>query len=220
MKIDLFEIIKELNLPAPVGVMQVGASYGQEMSDFINKGIKYGVFVEPLPEPFAHLSSMCKQIPNFVSVQTLCTDKSGKEYEFHVASNGGMSSSILKPARHLQEFDYVNFPTSVKVVSSTVDSVIAFLDENGHAGVTQHIDLLYMDTQGAELKVLLGAHHTLGRIKYIFTEVMRAELYEGQPSLQTMCSYLDAIGFTLNNVYFNTGHTGDALFIRKDLLSF
>lgn len=33
MKLDLFEIISALNLPAPVGVLQVGASYGQEIID-------------------------------------------------------------------------------------------------------------------------------------------------------------------------------------------
>lgn len=183
--------------------------------DFINHGIKYGVFIEPLPEPYAHLSNTCKQIPDFVAVQTLCSDKNGQEYEFHVASNGVMSSSILKPARHLSEFDYVSFPSTIKIVSSTVDHVIGFINDNGHQNVTQHVDLLYMDTQGAEFKILLGAHHTLKSIKYIHTEVMRANLYEGQTPLMTICQYLDAIGFTLNNVYFNSDNTGDALFYEK-----
>jgi FkbM family methyltransferase len=219
MAFSLFETIRTMNLPAPVGVLQVGASYGQEMADFVKNGIQCGVFIEPLPEPFAHLAGMCKQLPNFVAVNTLCTDVAGGTYHYHVASNGGMSSSILKPAHHLEVNDYVSFPSTVDIVSSTVDQVVEFLNANGHGHVTPRLDLLYMDTQGAEFKILQGANRTLRGIKYIFTEVMRANLYEGQVPFLTYCAYLEAVGFTLNNLYFNPGHAGDALFIRKDLWS-
>jgi hypothetical protein len=75
-----------------------------------------------------------------------------------------------------------------------------------------------MDTQGAELKVLHGAGNALRNIRYIFTEVTRNELYEGAPSLQELVSFLDAVGFTLNDVHFNKEQCGDAFFIRKSLL--
>lgn len=218
MSLALFPTLRGMGLPAPRGVLQVGASYGQEMRDFVDNGIQAGVFIEPLPEPYQHLASVCRQLPNFVAVNTLCTDESGKEYTFHLASNSGQSSSILKPARHLQEFDYVKFEGTTQLVSSTLDNVTEFLGQNGHAPVVGALDLLYMDTQGAELKILMGANRTLKNIKYIFTEVMRAELYEGQAPFLQFCGYLDAIGFTLNNMYFNEHHAGDALFIRKDLL--
>lgn len=217
MGFSVFETIRSLKLPAPVGVLQVGASYGQEMADFLNNGIRYGVFIEPLPEPFAHLAGLCRQLPNFVAVNTLCADVSGLKFRFHVASNGGMSSSILKPAHHLALYGHINFPSTIEIGSSTVDQVIDFLNHNGHAHVPPHLDLLYMDTQGAEFKILQGATRTLRGIKYIYTEVMRANLYEGQVPFLAYCTYLDAIGFTLNNVYFGAGHAGDALFIRKDL---
>lgn len=219
MSFNLFDTIKSMNLPAPIGVLQVGASYGQEMNLFIENGIRCGVFIEPLPEPYAYLANLCKQLPNFVAVNTLCTDDIGKPYNFHIASNGGMSSSILKPARHLQENDYVSFPNTIEVMSNTVDQVVSFLNENGHQQITPNLDLLYMDTQGAEFKIILGAHNTLKNVKYIYSEIMRAELYEGQVPLLTYCTYLEAIGFTLNTLEFYPGHSGDALFIRKDLLA-
>jgi FkbM family methyltransferase len=219
MAFSLFETIRTMGLPAPRGVLQVGASYGQEMADFLHNGIQCGVFIEPLPEPFAHLSSLCKQVPNFVAVNALCSHVAGSTHRFHVASNGGMSSSILKPAHHLEVNDYVSFPTTVDIVSSTVDQVVDFLNQNGYNHVTSSLDLLYMDTQGAEFSILQGANKTLQGVKYIFTEIMRANLYEGQVPLLTYCAYLEAMGFTLNNLYFNPGHAGDALFIRKDLWS-
>ena len=219
MHFSLFPHLRDLKLPAPVGVMQVGASYGQEMKEFLENGIRCGVFIEPLPEPFAHLSGLCKQIPNYVAVNTLCTDFIGGKHTFHVASNGGMSSSILSPSRHLQVHDYVKFPSTIELVSSTVDQVVAAMRNAGNGALIDHIDLLYMDTQGAEYRILLGASGLLPQIKYIYTEVMRGDLYANQVPFLTYCSHLDAMGFTLNDVYFSCPEqAGNALFIRKDVV--
>lgn len=218
LEIPLFATLKALGLPAPRGILQVGASYGQELPYFLKNGVGYGLFIEPLPEPFAHLSEQCRRLPGYVALQALCTDQTGKDYTFHVASNGGMSSSILKPANHLKVFDSVEFPTTLQLTSNTLDHVVAFISQSGYGETVRHLDTLYMDTQGAEMSILLGGHETLRQINYIFTEVMRAELYEKQVPFQTMCAWLDAQGFTLNNLYFGAGHAGDALFIRKDIL--
>jgi len=218
MSIPLFETLRALGVPAPQGVLQLGASFGQELQSFVSNGVGCGVFVEPLPEPFAQLSSLCKSIPGYVAVQTLCTDETGKRYTFHLASNGGMSSSILKPANHLKVFESVKFEGSVELVSNTVDDLTAYLAANGHANVVNRLDTMYMDTQGSELKILMGANRVLKNVKYVFTEVMRADLYEGQTPFLSFCAWMDATGFTLNNVYFNSHQYGDALFIRKETL--
>lgn len=215
---NLFELLKSVNLEGPKGILQVGASYGQELDMFLNNGVKAGILIEPLPEPFAHIGNICKQIPNFVAINTLCTDVAGETHKFHVASNGGMSSSILKPTGHLKEFDYVKFEQDVELVSSTVDDVMAFLASNGHAAVTNQMDTLYMDVQGAEYKVLLGAVRTLRSIRYISMEFIRGDLYEGGETMQTYCAFLEAQGFTLNNLNFNEHHHADALFVRKSIL--
>ncbi|MCW7539428.1 FkbM family methyltransferase [Aquabacterium sp. A7-Y] len=218
MSIPLFETLQSLDLAPPQGILQLGASYGQELPLFLDKGVAHGVFIEPLPQPYAHLAQACQRIAGYVAVQALCTDESGKRYTFHLASNGGMSSSILPPANHLKVFSDVKFEGTVELVSHTVDDVTAFLSANGHQATVAQLDTLYMDTQGAELKILMGANRTLKSIKYIFTEVMRAELYAGQTPFSSFCAWLDASGYTLNNVYFDRHHAGDALFIRKDVL--
>jgi FkbM family methyltransferase len=220
MTFSLFPRIRELHLPMPQGVLQVGASYGQEMKEFLENGVRAGLFIEPLPEPFAHLSSICRQIPNYIAFNSLCTDESGRSYTFHVASNGGMSSSILPPAQHLVVNDYVSFPATVELTSTTVDQVTAFLRANGHGAVVDTLDLLYMDCQGAEYRILLGAGGMLRQVKYIYTEVMRGDLYTGQVPFLNYCMHLDAMGFTLNDVYFqHPEQAGNALFIRKDLVA-
>ena len=219
MGFPLFPTLRELNLPLPRGVLQIGASYGQEMREFLENGIQAGVFIEPLPEPFQHLSGLCKQIPNFVAVNTLCADEAGRSFVFNVASNGGMSSSILRPDQHLVVNEGVTFDAKMDIVSTTVDQVAGYLRQNGQAAVMDAIDLLYMDCQGAEYRILLGANGTLRQIKYIYTETMRGDLYAGQVPFLSYCSHLDAIGFTLNDLHFeHPAQAGNALFIRKDVL--
>ena len=215
MPFQLFQVIQELGLPRPRGVLQVGASYGQEMQWFVENGIQAGVFIEPLPEPFAALSKTCMQLPNFVAVNALCAEETGQRVSFHVASNGGMSSSMLKPKNHLQEFDFVSFDQTVELVSNRLDHVINFLHQHGHGATCQALDLLYMDTQGAELKVLRGAGKVLDGINVVLTEVTRNQMYDGAPALNELMAFLEPHGFTLNNINFDKHHHGDALFVRN-----
>ncbi|MDR3411070.1 MAG: FkbM family methyltransferase [Formivibrio sp.] len=215
---NLFQMIKGMNLPASRGILQVGASYGQELQQFLDNGVTHGVLIEPLPDPFASISSMCRQIPGFVAVNALCSDYSNKSYTFHVSSNGGMSSSILPPKDHLKIFDYVKFNETVNLKSTTVDEVITFLEINGHEAVTKELDTLYMDVQGAEYKVLLGSSRTLNQMNYVYMELIRGNLYEGMQSLANYCSLFELHGFTLNNLNFNAFHHADALFVKRALI--
>lgn len=95
MKLNVFQVIKDLGLPPPKGVLQVGASTGQEMATFLQNGITAGIFIEPLSEPFNVLSKTCMNLPGFVAVNALCSDETGQKVTFHVASNGGQSSELI-----------------------------------------------------------------------------------------------------------------------------
>ena len=217
-KFNPFQELRDMGLPPPKGVLQVGASTGQEMPYFLQNGIGAGIFIEPLPEPFAELSRACLRLPGFVAVNALCSDETGRKVAFHVASNGGQSSSMLEPRNHLTEFDFVRFDQTVEMVTNRLDHVLAFLRGNGHAAVCDRCDMLYMDTQGAELKVLRGAGAALDGIDYVLTEVTRNQMYAGAPTLDELVAYLQPLGFTLNNVNFSWHHHADALFVRNRVL--
>lgn len=218
MQTRLFETVAALGLAAPRGILQVGASYGQELQEFLQQGVHHGVLIEPLDAPFQHLAATCRQLPGFVAVQAVCAEASGQRCTFHVASNHGMSSSLLAPASHLAEFAEVRFDQTVEISTHRLDEVIAFLDAQGHQAITASLDTLYMDTQGAELRILRGAGRVLERIRYIFTEVTRNTMYQGAPTLRELVGFLEPLGFTLNNVNFNRHHHGDALFVAKATL--
>ena len=219
MSFQVFPRIRELGLTSPTGVVQVGASIGQEMREFVEAGVRTGVFIEPLAQPFQVLSKICKSIPNFVAVNALCAETTGKRYLFHVASNGGQSSSILAPALHEKIYPSVRFEEQVELVSRTLDDVLHNVKDAGYSQVVENARLLYMDCQGAEFSILRGLNEHIQQFDYIYTEVMRNELYRGQVAFLDYCHFLDAIGFTLNDVYFGyPSHGGNALFIKKKLL--
>ena len=214
-----FQELSEMGLPSPRGVLQVGASTGQEVALFLQSGVTSGILIEPLPEPFQALSQTCTKLPGFVAVNALCSDETGQRVRFHVASNGGQSSSMLEPRNHLSEFRSVRFDQTIEMVTNRLDHVLAFLRQHGHSAVCDRCDMIYLDTQGAELKVLRGAGDVLGDIKYVLTEVTRNEMYSGAPTLNDLIAFLEPLGFALNNVNFSWHHHADALFIRKSALN-
>ncbi len=170
--------------------------------------------VEPLDGPFAALSAAAATRPGFIPVQALCASREGVTFDFHVASNGGQSSSLLAPKRVLEEYPKVRFSETLTLTSTTADRVLEQA-EAAHPQVSAaELDILYIDTQGAELRVMMGASRVLQHVRYIWTEVSY-DLYEGGASLEEMQGFLQPFGFRLNNLYVNAHGWGDALFIRR-----
>ena len=75
----------------------------------------------------------------------------------------------------------------------------------------EHIDFMWMDTQGAERDVLKGIGSMIDKIDYIYTEYYDEEMYEGCPGLEEIKSLLP--GFELVQTWtYNDADGGDALF--------
>ena len=80
------------------------------------------------------------------------------------------------------------------------------------------IDLLKVDVQGNEIKVLEGASRMLGRknIKLIFTEISIAPSYSNQSEIDEIISLLRANGYRIFN-FFKMKHIRGKL-IECDVL--
>lgn len=202
----------------PTGVFQVGANSGQEIKGFISQGIKVGIFVEPLPNPYQKLEQAVLSQPRFFPVNAVCTDVAGNTCSFYVSKGGGDSSSLLKPSGHLAAHPEVDFDsTPITLVSTTVDRIVADFKASERADVIAQIDMLYLDTQGAELSVLKGAEELLKQVRYVFTEVSLGGLYENDVSHKELTEYLDSRGFSLVFLYMNKAKWGDALYVHNSV---
>lgn len=98
------------------------------------------------------------------------------------------------------------FEEKITVECKRLDS---FCEENN----IEHIDFIWMDTQGAEREVLSGAEKMLPNIDYIYTEYYNEEMYKSCANLDEIKSILN--GFELIADWrFNDSDGGDALFKR------
>lgn len=173
------------------GVIHVGAHGGQERDLYAKFDLRV-LWVEAIPDVYKYLSDQIKPFPRQRAENRLVTDRDEAEYLFHVASNHGMSSSILPPARHRELWPDVSFDKQLSLRSITLDSL---LEEIG--AEPYDYGALIMDTQGSELLVLKGAVKLLGRIKYVKTEVADFESYSGCARDVDLERYLSDFGFEL-----------------------
>ncbi|MBD2093914.1 FkbM family methyltransferase [Trichocoleus sp. FACHB-591] len=105
------------------------------------------------------------------------------------------ASSFLEPSDQLAiEFPETEIDNIVIVKVDRIDDLINSLD-------TMHESiLLKLDVQGFELEVLQGATGILDRIPIIVCEVNFAALYEKQPSLEAILSFLSKYGYQLVDI--------------------
>lgn len=111
---------------------------------------------------------------------------SKQEMKFHLTSNS-QSSSLLELGDHLQNFPDIVEVDTVSISSRCIDDFLPDL---------QGVDFINLDIQGAELEALKGAKTFLNQIKWIYTEVNKAEVYVGCAKIWELDDFLRPLGFT------------------------
>lgn len=171
------------------GVIHVGANAGQERDKYKECSLSV-IWVEPIPEVFKKLETNIKEYPNQKAFKYLLTDEDNKEIELKISNNSGLSSSIFDFGLHSNIWPKVNYINSIKLRSSTLQSLI-----NKEKIEIQKYQALILDTQGSELLVLKGASEILRRFKYIVTEAADFESYVGCCKVEDLSIYLNNFGF-------------------------
>lgn len=199
----------------PTGILHVGASDGGELDTYLRCGARPIVLVEALDEPFRVLQSRASGHDGVLAVQACVSDVEARRVCFNVASNGGRSSSYLRPTGHTSAVPHVEFKSTIDLVTTTLDHVLGEVAGRGGFDPAT-VDYLGMDTQGTELDVLRGAHETLSHINFVFTEVSFGSLYAGSASLYELIEFLRPRGFDLYWCEIRALGWGDALFVRRE----
>jgi FkbM family methyltransferase len=197
-----------------LGLIHVGANFGREVDDYRKSGMPWCVLIEPLTDAFNRLRDAVRDDPNMIPVQALCSSQAQLEHELYVANDEGRSSSILSPSRYLIEAPQVDFTHSEKMVSTTVDDIVAKLVATVPGFSMTAVDILTVDVQGAELLVLEGASQTLQHMRYVCSKVSSGDLYEGDVFFEELQAFLNCHGFRSVNMNMNKHGWGDALFIK------
>ena len=198
----------------PLTIIQVGASGGQELEQFIEAGITDALLIEPLDMPFEILKARTANLSNYLPLKALIHARNGIEINFNVASNGGMSSSILEPLDHLSMYPEITFSEKIALTSYRLDSVVTHLFNESKIR-NKYAEMLYLDVQGGELFVLRGAGELLEDVKYIWTEIGFGDGYKGAAKYLDIIHFLANYQFQMIFMECQPGGFGDALFIKQ-----
>lgn len=191
------------------GILHVGANHAQEHADYEAATAGPIVYVEAIPD-------LCEKIKVIISpekdqhvIQAVCDEVSGKPVTFNIASNKGASSSMLQLGRHAELYEHVTYVDTFETKTTTLDAALTSLP------CRASLNLLVLDVQGAELRVLKGAEAALTRINALYVEVSEVPLYEGGCTFEEVYDFLTDRGFRLRNLAISKRKLGDAFFVKS-----
>ena len=202
--------ISDYGIPKPCRLLHIGANGGQEASYYEAHAIQ-AWHVEAIPELFQTLKAHCQQFKHQTPILACISDEPGKEVVFHVASNSGLSSSLLGLGRHAVANPSITYVRSINLASATIDSLI----ESGV--LPSEIDFLVLDVQGAELLALKGAQGLLasGSLRGALIETSVHPLYEGGSTYLDVSALLQRHGLYMCEAIFNKNGWCDVIYGRQ-----
>jgi FkbM family methyltransferase len=204
-------------IPADAGclIVDAGANRGDMTAQFAAEYPQARIVaVEPHPEVFARLRQRFADHARITCLNAALSD-ANQPTEFHV-NQLDVTSSIFPRfttgRRYYSSEDGLFH--KIQVDTLTLDRLAA--QEN-----IPHIDLLKLDTQGAELLIFKGAASLLASqaIDVIYTEFFMIPHYQGAPVLHDLWGFLAQFGYSLYDLfkgpYGRNGQLrfGDAIFV-------
>lgn len=150
---------------------------------------------EPFPDSFGKLSQLCRD-QSIVAHQVALSDTDGKA-TFRVDTDATCNSLYPRPEEGFKY--YPNGSKNVGQIEVPTCTLDSFCQREGIAT----IDILKVDVEGAEVRMLKGAAQKLAgrQIKLIYTEVMFTKHYEGGCLFYEVCDVLNQYGYSLFNLY-------------------
>lgn len=174
------------------GVLHIGANNAEEAYLYGDRPV---IWFEANPDVMPRLQ---QNIEAFLNHQAFCVllGNERREVDFHIASNGGSSSSIFAFGRYLAGRESLwpdlnlRMERTIRLEMQTLDGILAKHDIDASA-----YDRWVVDVQGAELLVPKGAADSLRHCKIISLEVSTVEVYEGGVRYPEIRDYLRTAGF-------------------------
>lgn len=206
---EMAEVASWVESPHPV-VLEAGAFDGRDTLAFAERWPQGTIHAfEPLPSLATRVRETTSGCTNVcVHELALAADTSPTVdlYTFDDEENAHGSSSMLKPGDHLVVAPEIEFRRRISVRAITLDV--------WHESVGfPTIDLLWLDLQGAELRVLNRGKAVLAATRVIHIEVSRKPLYEGGATFSEVKATLTRAGFRLVSSRIPV-RSGNAIFAR------
>lgn len=197
-------------------IVIVGGYTGEELPRLRRHypGAKMVVF-EPNPSHLVVLRRVAAEVGNVVVLPFAVSDNPGR-VEFHETNVGGAGS--LLPLSSDDESELSRRAYGINQAGSFSVEAVRLDDVKELQG--RQIDLLWIDVQGAEDKVLRGSLNILDSVRAVFAEVWAySRLYSSQARLSDLEDILSPMGFYLSAIGLDTevcNGSGNALWQREE----
>lgn len=208
---EICQLMQQVTHPV---IFDVGAHHGQTARAFSKSFPRAALYCfEPFPDSFAELKKNSINYPAATLEPFGFSDNRG-QHEFH-SNVSSATNSLLQLDSQAAVIWGNSVLTPVSKVSCDFETIDEYLGRKG----IQKIDLLKMDVQGAEYKVLKGAELSLRaeRIRNIYMEIITGETYSGQLRFEEYLSLMDSYGFRLQGL-FNLEHGAERQLVQLDAL--
>jgi FkbM family methyltransferase len=199
-------------------VFDIGGNYGA-WTDLILSTLnpREVIVFEPFPDHFRNLLAKYESEPQ-VKVYDMAVGSVTGEVDFHINSDPRFNHSLLTLDPKADDWVTVDHTHKVSVSGVTVDSFC-----EGHN--INEIDVLKVDTEGADFLVLKGAQNMLekGGIALVYLEVFLKPLMNNQGSLVDVVQFMEDLGYRIVNFYDHRYRDGrlvltNIMFARPDIL--
>lgn len=199
-------------LPDSPVIVDCGAHIGTDSIQWAKiKGSKVYAF-EPVAEIFKRLLVQTASHSNIRCFNLALSDYDGEAKMFISSGESDGSSSLLEPKMHLLDHPKVRFDKIEKVKCTTLDNWA--IENNVHK-----VDLLWLDMQGTEQKMLMASPKILNTVSVIHTEVSLYETYQSVPLYSEFLEFLKEKNFVPVTEAIPRGYDmGNVLLIKKDRL--
>lgn len=193
--IDLKTILK---INRKLTLFDIGANHGQASLELVKAFPKSEIYsFEPDPDTYTGLVQVTKSYQEIKTFNIGFGHQKGRVQMNINKGSGG--NSILSVSDKISDSAFGDWTESIgqrEVEITTLDSFC--IEQN-----INQLDLVKLDTQGYELKILEGANGTIipSNTKAIFIEVLFAELYTNQAYFHNIYKVLTDRGFKLAGLY-------------------
>jgi FkbM family methyltransferase len=200
-------------------VIEIGARDCQETLTFhrlFEKATIYAFECNPATLPVCRLAT--RGVRQVRLIEKAVCDVDGRVSFYQIdpemtrtgAPDGNPGASSLFPSSGKYPIeDYLQ--RKIQVESTTLFS---FLREQG----LHHVDLLWLDAQGAELRCLAGLRDRISDISVVHTEVEFLEIYDGQPVFSAVKRFMNDNNFALVAFTSYGDYSADALFVNRAII--
>lgn len=181
-------------------IFDVGANRGDFTGEYVRSYPDAQVHCfEPNPTTCETLRNRFKKFPHVIIHNAAVSNDNGTA-DF-CCNKECATDSLLPPAPGWKE--WVDGKSDALLLESRIPVKTITLDQFCRDQSIDEIDILKIDTQGAELLVLEGATGMLQKraVHVVIAELLFVPVYAGQPFYYDICSRLGVFGYDLVNLY-------------------